>query len=173
MVTADDLRDLRRRIVEVACDYRVGRTDGDAGGLEADFDPMIAEVALVGGAGVGVDVQRVVGAGVHARLAADAVVIIEVDDAVRGPEKRIRRADRHARRVVAVVASHHRKRSAGVGERSGLDVFQPRAVYAERYVVLALARDRAGVASNAAVAGEKEAEPSHEADSGVSFAQAP
>ena len=47
------------------------------------------------------------------------------------------------------------------GERAGLDVLDPGAVDAERHVVLALARNRAGVAPDAGVAVEQEAEAGH------------
>ena len=84
-------------VVEVAHPDRLGGADHDAGRLEPLVDAVGAEVALGRGVGVLVDVERVVRAGLHAALAADAAVAVEVDDAVLALEQRLRRADRHAR----------------------------------------------------------------------------
>ena len=79
---------------------------------------MRAVVALRRGVGVRVDVERVVRAALHARLAADAAVAVEIDDAVVARVERPRRADRHARRVLAVVAPQHREVPARAGPRA-------------------------------------------------------
>ena len=120
-------RDLALGVVEVPGEDRPLGADDDARGLEPPLHPVGAEVALGGGVRVGVDVERVVGARLHARLAADAAVAVEVDDAVRPPVERHRRADRHAGRVVAVVAAHDREVPARVRELALLDVLHPRA----------------------------------------------
>ncbi len=91
--TRDGTVSMRRLISEsgssrspetIAC---VGQTISQDG-LQALVDPVRAEVALRRGLGLRVDVQRVVGTGVHACLAADAAVRVEVDDAVLAPEQR-------------------------------------------------------------------------------------
>ena len=96
---------------------RVG-TDDDAGGLEPDVDPVRAEVALLGRVILGVDEDRVVGAGRDAGLAADADRLVEVDDAVRPPVHRRGRAGRRrtARRRTGCSASPGR-RAAPAGRR--------------------------------------------------------
>ena len=111
--------------------------------------------------GLGVDVERVVGARVHARLAANAVIVLEVNNAVVGAEQRRSRADRHARGVVALVAAHDVELASHVGKGSRLDVLDPGSIDPERNIVLALAGDRAGMTANAIVAVEKEAESCH------------
>jgi hypothetical protein len=53
-------------------------------GFEPDLDSVVAKVALIRNVGVWVDVDRVVGARIHAGLAADADFVIEVNDPVTG-----------------------------------------------------------------------------------------
>src|SRR5207249_6112285 len=71
------------RIVEIAGDDRALGADDHARGLEADLETVSAVVALGGGLGGGIDVERVVGAGLHARLAADTALAVEVHDGER------------------------------------------------------------------------------------------
>jgi len=117
--------------------------------LETLGHPVVAEVALVGRGCGRVDVDGVVGAGVHAALASDAVGVVEVDHAVVGPIEGRGGTDVHAGCVLAVVAAHHREGPVGVGERTGLHVLEPGAVHPEGYVVFALARHGAGMAPDA------------------------
>jgi hypothetical protein len=65
---------------------------------------MRAEVTLLSGVCVGIDIKRVVGTGLHARLATDAAIAVEIDDAVVAPEQSSHRTYRDAGRVVAVIA---------------------------------------------------------------------
>src|SRR5204863_138163 len=97
----------------------------------------------------GVDVECVVGTALHAGLAADAAVAVEVHDPVRTPVEGDGRADGHAGRVVAVVTAEDREVPARVGIVAALDVLHPRAEGAERHPVLFLARHRARVAADA------------------------
>ena len=154
-------RDAGGRVVEVAGHDRLRRADDDAARLEPVLHPVGAEVALVRGRRLRVQVDGVVRAGVHARLAADAHRVVEVDDAVVPPEERRRRADRDAGGVVAVVAAQHRVEAPGVGERPLLDVLHPRPVDPEGDVVLGLAGHGAGVAADAGVLVDQEAESGH------------
>ena len=77
-----ELSDLRCWIIEVAGDDGLLWTDHDAGGLQPDLDPVDAVVALLGGVVIWVDVQRVVWAGLHATLATDASIRVEVDNPI-------------------------------------------------------------------------------------------
>ncbi len=112
---------------------------------------MYAVVAFLGRVLARIDVERVVGAGLHARLAADAAVGVEVDDAVFALEEGGRRADVNAGCVTAVVAAHHGEEPLGLRPSPLLDVLDPGPVHAERDVVLGLAGDRAGVTADAGV----------------------
>jgi hypothetical protein len=99
---------------------------------------------------LGIDVQRVVGTGLHAGFAADAAAIVKVDNPVVAPIQGRDRANLNAGGVVAVIAPHYRKESAGIGEFTLLNVFDPSSVDANRNVVLRLAGHRAGVAADTA-----------------------
>ena len=149
LLPGDHPRDLALGIVEVPGEDGPLGTDDDARGLEPPLHPVRAEVALRGRLRLGVDVEGVVRAGLHARLAADAAVAVEVDDPVRPPVERHRGADGHAGRVVAVVAAKDREVPARVRKLALLDVLHPRPERAERNAVLLLARHRAGVAPDA------------------------
>ena len=144
----DEPRDGAAGVVEVAGYDGLDRADHDAGRLEAGLHAMGTVVALGRGVRLGIDVERVVGAGLHARLAADAPRAVEVHDAVRPAVERHRRADRHAGRVIAVIAAHHREVAPRVREHALLDVLHPGAVDAQRDLVLLLAGHRAGVAAD-------------------------
>ena len=148
-LAAHESCDLRARIVEVAGDDRALRTHDHARGLEPHLHAVRAVVALGGGVRVGVDVERVVGAALHARLAADAARAVEVDDAVGAPIEGHRRADGDTRRVIAVVAAQHGEVAARVRPGALLDVLHPRAERSEGNLVLLLARHRARVTADA------------------------
>ena len=136
------------RVVEVAGEDRLGRADDGARGLESGVDAVRAVVALRGRVRVGIDVDRVVGARLHARLATDAHVLVELDDAVVALVHRRDRADADARRVCAMVAAGDLKRARDVGERPVLDVLHPRPMDAERHFVLALTRGAASMTAD-------------------------
>ena len=161
VVAGDHLGDPRLWIIEVTGHDRLGRADHHARRLQAELHSVRAEVALLGGVLLGVDVDGVIRAGVHARLAADAARRVEVDDAVGPPEQRSGRADRDARRGVAVVAPQDREQPAAVGVLTLLDVLQPGAVDAEGHLVLGLAGNGARMAADAAVLVDEEAEAGH------------
>ena len=146
LLLREQLGDLRRTVVHVAGDDGVFRADVHAGGLEADVHPVGAVVALGRRVGVRIDVQGVVGAGLHAALASDAAPRIEIDDAVFACVQRRHRADLHAGGVLAVVAPHDGEVPGRVRIGPLLDVLHPGPVDAEGHLVLGLARDRAGVA---------------------------
>src|SRR5262249_32278670 len=138
------------RIVEVAADDRVLGADDLACRLETHLGAVRAVVALLRRAGRLVDVERIVGAGLRARLAADARRAVEVDDAVGAALERADRADRDAWRALALVAAQHRERAAHVRMRAVLEVLDPGTERPERDLVLGLARDGARVAADAA-----------------------
>src|SRR6185369_2823084 len=125
-------------------------TDDDARRLEPLLHAVGAEVALLDRAELRVQVDRVVRAGLHAGATADADVAVEVDDPVLPLLEGVDRTDRHARRVRAVVAAEHGEVAADLGEAPLLDVLDPGPEAPDRDVVLLLARDRAGVAADAA-----------------------
>ncbi len=148
-LASDQLRDLGSRIVHVTGDNGAFGTDHDTGWFQSHFGAVGAVVALGGGMAVGVDVERVVGARLHTRLAADAARVVEVDDAIRSLIERPGGTDGHTGSIVTVVAAVDQEIAARVGELALLDVFHPRAVYPYGNIVLGFTCHSAGVAADA------------------------
>jgi len=90
----------------------------------------------------------IVGAGLHAGLAANAPTGIKIDDAIVTRVQGRNGTDRNARGIGAVVAPHHAESTMRVGETSLLDVLDPGAVDANRCVVLGLASHSAGMTAD-------------------------
>ncbi len=157
LLAGEDLGDLGLGIVHVPGDDRVGRADDGAGGFEAHVEAVGAVVALRGGVRLRVDVDRVVGAGLHAGLAPDAGILVELHDPVVALIHRPGRTDPHARRVRAVVAAGDLEVPLVVRVGPGLGVLHPGAVDAEGDLVLALARRGARVAADAGAIVDDEA----------------
>jgi hypothetical protein len=72
----------------------------------------------------------------HAGLAANATIAIEVDNAVVASEQGGDRADRYARGIVTVIAPENREEPVGFRELTLLDVLDPRSEGAEWNFVL-------------------------------------
>jgi hypothetical protein len=144
-----DARDFARRVVEVAEDAALRRAHAHTRRQQLVLDAVRAEVALLRGVRVGVDEELIVRARLHARAAADAAVAVEIDDPVTPFEQRAGRADARARRFFALIAEHRKEEAARVGKRPLLDRLHPAAIHADRDFVLRLARDRAGMTSDA------------------------
>jgi hypothetical protein len=110
---------------------------------------MRAEMTFRGGIGLGVKIDRVVWAGLHAGFATDANGGIEFNNAVVALIHRADRTNPHTRRVGTVVATCHLKATAYIRESSRLGVFNPRAIRAQRHLIFRLARRTARVTANA------------------------
>ena len=150
-LTRHDAGHRRGRVVAVPDQDRPGGAHRDAGRLQADVEAVRAHVALLGRMVLGVDEDGVVGARGHARLAADADALVEVDDAVLAAEHRLGRAGTHARRIGALVAPGHLEGAAGLRELADIHGLHVGPGYPDRNFVLALAGGRARVASDALV----------------------
>ena len=138
-------------VLEVADQDGLGGTDHDAGRLEADVEPMRAEVALFGRVVLGVDEDGVVGAGGDAGLAADADRLVEVDDAVAARVHGRGGAGVGAGRVGALVAARHLEGAPRLGEDPDVDILDVGAGDGQRHLVLRLARRGAGMAADTAL----------------------
>ena len=143
------IADLRRGIVHVARDDGVLGADDHASRFQPQIGAMGAKVTFGCGVGTGIDVNGVIGAGLHARLAADATGRIKFNDAVGALVHGRHRTDTHARRVGAVVAAGHLEVASDIGIGAGLHVLDPRAIDAQWHLVLRLAGGGAGVTANA------------------------
>ena len=93
--------------------------------------------------------DRIVGARLHAALAADANRVVEFDDAVVALVHRSGRTDAHAGWVCAVVAARHLEMASAVRETPGFNRFHPSAVNTEWNIILAFAGSGAGMAADA------------------------
>ena len=128
----------------------MSRADVDAGGFQSDVNPMCAIIALGRRVSVGVDVQSIVGAGLHTSLTANAASIVKIDNAVLSSEQCRNWADFDTRGVIAMVAAHDRKKPSRLWEFSLLNVLDPRSIDSDCDFMFALTSDRASVTTDTA-----------------------
>jgi hypothetical protein len=110
---------------------------------------MRAKMAFSCRAIVGVHVNRIVGTGLHAGLTTNAAIGIEIDNSIFTLVHRRHRTDGDAGRLLAMVAARHLKHASRIRKDSLLNVLNPGSIDAYRHLVLSLASDGAGVASDA------------------------
>jgi hypothetical protein len=144
-----EVRELRRWIVHITRDDCLHRTNDYTGRLELCLYSMRAEVTLLSGVCVGIDIKRVVGTGLHARLTTDAAVAVKIDDAVVSPEQRSNRTYRNAGSIVAVIAPQDGKEPVSVGILALLNVLDPGSESAKGDFVFGFTGDGARVTANA------------------------
>src|SRR5262249_49162192 len=99
-----DARHGARRVVQIAEDTALRRTDDPTRRQQLVLDAVRAEVALVRRVRVRIDEELIVRARLHAGAAADAARRIQIDDGVAAFEEGFGRADADARRVRALIA---------------------------------------------------------------------
>src|SRR5690606_17119686 len=145
---ADRDRDVTVGVAEVAEAAAQGRAGLDASGQAAFLEAVAAEVALRHVAGR-VHEARPVRACGDAGRASDALLGVDVDDAVLGDVAASRGADRYARRVLAVQALLGPELDGQVGESADGGVADPQPVVSDRHLVLHRASDGAGRAADA------------------------
>jgi hypothetical protein len=110
---------------------------------------MRAEVTLRRSALVGIDVDRIVGAGLHAGLASDAALGTEIHDAIFALIHRGDGTDSDARRIFAVIATRDLEDPPGIGEHALFHILHPGAVHAERNMVFGFTGHGACMAADA------------------------
>src|SRR4029077_509546 len=113
-----------------------------------DFNLVSAKIAFGRRVVVGVDVESIVWAGLHAGLATDAAPVVEIDDAVGTPIEGRGGTDLDAWSIIAMIATHDPEVAGGIGKLALLDVLYPSAKYTNWHLVLFLAGDAAGMTSN-------------------------
>ena len=123
-------------------------TDHDAGGLESHIQTMGTKSAFGGGVRFGVEIDRVVGAGLHTGFTSDANGRVELDNAIRALIHRGDGADAHARRVRTMIAARDLKTAAHIGIRTRLNILDPCAIHTKRHLIFGLARSGAGMTAN-------------------------
>ena len=147
----DDRAGLAAAIVQVSGQNRLGGADDHARRLQILLNAMRAEIALGCGVAVGIDIECIVRAGLHAAFATDTAAIVEVYDSIRTAEEGVGGANLNAGSVIAVVTSHHAKVALGVWKLAGLHVFHPCSKNSDGDLVFLLARHRTGVAANTSI----------------------
>lgn len=145
LVLGDGLRNFGCRIIEVTGQDSVLGAHHDAGGLESEIYFMRAIVTFCSRAGFRIYIDGVIRASLHTGLASNADIRIEFHDAIVALVHGRNGTDTYTGRIGAVVAPRHLKRSGDIGILPGLYTFDPGALHAEGYLVLAFARGRAGM----------------------------
>ena len=144
-----ELSDFSVAGVKIACNDGVLGAHHYARWLKANLSAVGAEMALGRRTFIGIDINGIVGTGLHAGLASDAALRTEIDDAVFPLVHRRDRADGYARRILTVIAARHLKDASSVGECSLLDIFHPGAIHRERNMILRFAGHGASVTADA------------------------
>ena len=124
------------------------RTDDHAGGFESHIQTMSAEGAFRGGVCLGVEIDRIIRTGLHTGFAADANAGVKLNDAIITLIHGRDGTDAHARRVDAMIAARHLKVAAHIGVCARFNIFDPCAIYANRHLILRLARGGTGVTAD-------------------------
>src|SRR5690554_3137516 len=142
--------DLAVRIVQIANDPRATNARLYTGRQQAYIQTVRTEGALVGCLGVFVNETGIVRAGLHTIGTAHTHIVIHHHNAVLALEGRLYGANRHTRRVVAVVTQarqHERSNVAGF-LMLHLVLGNNRTETAQRRLVLDMARHRTGLTAN-------------------------
>jgi len=95
-----------------------------------------------------VNVQGIVGAGLHTRFAPDTSVVVKINDTVGARKQRFSRANFDTGRVRTMITPHDGKQSPGVRKDAFFNLFDPGSIDADRHVMLRFAGCRTGVAAN-------------------------
>ncbi|SVC74290.1 uncharacterized protein METZ01_LOCUS327144, partial [marine metagenome] len=118
--------------------------------LQSFVDAMSAIVALRRGIREGINVEGIIGTRLHTRFTANTSGGIEVDDPIIATEESLRGTDRHAGRVVTLVAPQYGKMAARVGKRALFYILYPGSKGAEGNFIFRFTGNGTGMASNAA-----------------------
>ena len=151
MVLGNRTSDFCFRIVEVPGQNSVLRADHDTRRFEADVNPVGTEMTFRRRIRFRIDIDRIIGTGLHTGLASDTDISVELHNPVLALIHRRNRTDPDARMICAVIAPGYLKIPSNVRLASGFDTFHPCALDAERNFVLALACGRAGMTTDTGV----------------------
>ena len=141
--------DLRIRILHVAEHAALRGTDHHAGGLQAHFEAVRAEIAFLRRHRVGVDEELIIRTGRDAGFTPDAPIRVQVHDSVAASEKRLRRANVLTGRIVALIAQDGQKFPSGAREGAFFNLFHPASPDADGNIVFRFTRDCASMTSDA------------------------
>ena len=124
-VFGDQFGDLFVGIIYISEDSRPGRTDLNAGRLQARGDPVMAEITLLDNGDKRVDIPRIVRARGQAVFTADTAMLINYDDPVFLFPGGLDRAIDHAGGVVALITESGKKMASDVRVSSLLNDLYP------------------------------------------------
>src|SRR6185437_3372341 len=144
-VCGEGASDFAGGVFEVAEEEGFLGADDDAGGEESFVDTVRAEVALRRRIAVRIHVDGIVRTGLHARLAADTRVVIEIDQAIGPLVHRGDRTDLDTGRFGAVITSKDGEVAFDFWKGADFDVLDPSAEGADGDVVLGFARGGTGM----------------------------
>jgi hypothetical protein len=151
LLRGDHAAHLAGRIVEVSRKNCLCRTDNHAGRFDLVFYSVGTEVTFGGGVGVGIDIEGVVGAGLHASFTANTSFVVEVYDSIRTAVESAGRTNLNAGGRIAVVTSHHAEMAAGMRKFALFDVFDPGAKHPNGHLVFLFACHGTGVTANTSI----------------------
>ena len=95
------------------------RADNDARGLQTHVYAMGAKIAFGRCVTMGIDIKRIVRAGLHARFAADAALVVKINDAVVAAKESDRGTNLDARRGIAMIATQDAEMTPGACSSMG------------------------------------------------------
>ncbi len=110
---------------------------------------MSTEIALLSHPGIGIDVESIVRARLHARFTGDTPLSIKVHNAVVTGVQGAGGTDFNARSNFTVIAAQHREKTPGVRIRPHFHIFHPCPVHTDGHFVLRLTRYGAGMTADA------------------------
>jgi hypothetical protein len=109
---------------------------------------MSAVMAFRGRIRLRININRIIGAGLHTGFTADANAVIKFDNAVVALVHRLSGTNTDAGRIGAVITARYLEMAAIVGKCAGFDIFNPGAIHAQWHLILALTGGRASVTTN-------------------------
>src|SRR6266702_2230365 len=135
-------------VVHIARNNGPLRTNNHAGWLQANLSAVRTIVALRSGIAIRINVKRIIGTRLHARLATDAAIGVEVHNAILALIEGFGRTNSHARCIVTMIAAVDQKIAPRVGELTLFDILYPRAINTDRNIMFGLARHGAGMTAD-------------------------
>jgi len=145
---AEEFADAAGGIVYIPHPDGLGWAHLNAGGLQPLINPVGTEIAFGRRVRVVVDINRVVGTGLHAHFAPDAVFVVEVDNSIFTDEQGSGGTSFHAGRVGAVITPHNAHFPGCRGVFTLVDVLHPSAELPDGHIMFSFTRHRACMASD-------------------------
>ena len=95
--------------MHITRDDRLFRADGNTRRLQPDLGSVRTIVALGSRLAVGINVERVIGTGLHTRLTTNTTLRVEIDDAISAFKESPRRTNSDAGSISTMIAPVNKK----------------------------------------------------------------